>query len=131
MLAQNGHTNFPGYLCSDTVLTAVAARCAIEAFNTICAVHIENCEGWWLYSCHGSVAEHWRLKPELSLVRLPAAAGLFTFFYFHPIISKFIYFHLEMSTSKHSGGTVAIVKASSDSKKEETEIPQPIAALGP
>ena len=42
-------------------------------------VHIEDCEGWWLSSCCSSVAEHWRLKVVVSLVQLPAAAGLFTF----------------------------------------------------
>ena len=46
-------------------------------------------EGWWLSGCRGSVAEHWRLKPEVSRVRLPAAAGFFTFLYFHLITSKF------------------------------------------
>ena len=35
----------------------MAARCATEAFSTICAVHIEDCEGWWSSSCHGSAAE--------------------------------------------------------------------------
>ena len=25
----------------------MAARCATEAFSTTCAVHIEDCEGWW------------------------------------------------------------------------------------
>ena len=30
----------------------------------------------------GSVAECWRLKPEVSCVRLPATAGFFTFLYF-------------------------------------------------
>ena len=48
------------------------------------AVHIEDCEGWWLSGCRGSVAEHWRLKPEVSWVRLPAAAGLFHFPLFSP-----------------------------------------------
>ena len=56
-----------------------------------CAVHIEDCEGWWLSGCCGSVAEHWRLKPEVSWVRLPATAGFFTFLYFRVITSKFIY----------------------------------------
>ena len=50
--------------------------------------HVEDCEGWWLSGCRGSVAEHWRLKPEVSWVRLPAAAGLL---YFRLITSKFIY----------------------------------------
>ena len=30
-------------------------RCATEAFSTTCAVHIEDCGGWWLSSGHGSV----------------------------------------------------------------------------
>ena len=30
-----------------------------------CAVHVEDCEGWWSSGCRGSVAEHWRLKPEV------------------------------------------------------------------
>ena len=67
----------------------VAARCATEAFSTTCAVHIEDCKDWWLSGCHSSVAERWRLKPEVSWVRLLAAAGLFTFLYFHLITSKF------------------------------------------
>ena len=25
--------------------------------------YIEDCEGWWLSGCGGSVAEHWELKP--------------------------------------------------------------------
>ena len=58
----------------------MAARCVTEAFSTTCAVYIEDCEGWWLSGCRGSVAEHWQLKPEVSWVRLPMAAGLFHFF---------------------------------------------------
>ena len=50
-----------------------------EAFSPTCTVHIEDCEGWLLSSCRSSVAEHWRLKPEMSWVRLPVAAGLFHF----------------------------------------------------
>ena len=57
--------------------------------DTTCAVHIEDCNGWWLSGCCGSVAEHWWLKLEVSWVRLPVAAGLFTFLYFHLITSKF------------------------------------------
>ena len=54
---------------------------------TTFAVHIEDCEGWWLSGCHGSVAEHWRLNPEVSWVQLLAAAGLFHFplFSYHNI----------------------------------------------
>ena len=29
-------------------------------------VHIEDCEGWWLSGCCGSVAEHWRLSQRCS-----------------------------------------------------------------
>ena len=60
----------------------------VRAFSTTCAVHIEYCEGCWSSSCRGSVAEHWQLKPEVSWVQLPAAAGLFTFLYFHLIASN-------------------------------------------
>ena len=68
----------------------VAARCATEAFSTTSAVHIEDCEDWWSFGCCGSVAEHWRLKPEeVSWVRLPATASFFTFLYFRLITSKF------------------------------------------
>ena len=30
-----------------------------------CAVHIEDCEGWWLSSGLCSVVEHWRLNPRV------------------------------------------------------------------
>ena len=26
----------------------------------------QDCEGWWLSDCCGSVAEHWQLKQEVS-----------------------------------------------------------------
>ena len=58
--------------------------------ETTCAVHIEDCEGWWLSGCHSSVADHWRLKPGV-LGSTPEATGLFTFLYFHLITSKFPY----------------------------------------
>ena len=35
-----------------------------------CAVYIEDCERWWLSVCRGSVAERWRLKPEVFWVQL-------------------------------------------------------------
>ena len=53
--------------------------------STTCAVCIEDCEGWWSSSCHGSVAVHWQLKPELSWVWLWATAGLLTSLYFRLI----------------------------------------------
>ena len=55
------------------------------------AVHIEDCEGWWLPGCCGSVAEHCRLKPEVFWVWLLAAVRLFTFLCFRHIASKFIF----------------------------------------
>ena len=51
--------------------------------------------GLWLSGCCGSVAEHWRLKPEVSWVRLPATAGFFTFLYFRLITSKFTQIFVE------------------------------------
>ena len=72
-----------------------------EAFSTICAVYIEDCEGWWSSGCCGSVAEPWRLKPEVSCVRLLATAGFFTFLYFRHITSKFIYFQREARCFQH------------------------------
>ena len=65
----------------------------------------EDCEGWWSYGCRGSVAEHWRLKPEVSWVRLMATAGFITFLYFHHITSKFIHMHLRFSCPKLCLGT--------------------------
>ena len=56
----------------------MVAGCVTEAFSTTYAVHIEDCEGWWLAGCRGSVAEHWRLKPEVSWVRLLVVFGLGT-----------------------------------------------------
>ena len=41
-----------------TSYIAVAVRCTTEAFSTTCAVHIEDCERWWLSGCRSSVAEH-------------------------------------------------------------------------
>ena len=45
----------------------------LRHFSPTCAVHIEDCEGWWLSGCRSSVAEHWP----------------FTSLYFHLITSKF------------------------------------------
>ena len=59
---------------------------------------IEDCEGWCLSGCHGSVAEHWRLKPEVSWVQLLVVVGLF---YFCLITSKFISFKREARCSEH------------------------------
>ena len=54
--------------------------------------HIEDCERIVrVSSCLATQAEHWRLKSEVSWVRLPVTAGLFTFLYFRLITSKFLY----------------------------------------
>ena len=37
----------------------------LRHFCTTLAVYIEDCEGWWLSSCHSSVAEYWLHKPGL------------------------------------------------------------------
>ena len=31
--------------------------------TSLTSLHIEDCEGWWLSGCCGSVAEHWLHKP--------------------------------------------------------------------
>ena len=81
----------------------MAARCVTKAFSTTCAVHIEDCEGWWLSGYCGSVAKHWRLKTEVSWVQLPVTAGFFTFLYFHLITSKFIYLQCNLVPSNIAG----------------------------
>ena len=55
-----------------------SARCATEAFSPTCAVHIEDCEGWWLSGCRSSVAEHWLNKPGV-LGSTPGNCWLFHF----------------------------------------------------
>ena len=87
-------------------------RCATEAFSTTGAVHIEDCEGWWLSGCCGSVAEHWRLKPEVSWVRLPVTAGFFTFLYLRLITSKFIYVIVR------AGGCLVVIGQSPDGSSQ-------------
>ena len=56
----------------------------------------EDCEGWSLFGCHGSVTEHWLQK--VSWVRLPVTAGLFTFLYLHLITSTFVNFACSIHT---------------------------------
>ena len=69
------------------------------AFSTTCGAHIVDCEGRWLSGCHGSVAEHWRLKP-VSWVRLTPTNGFFTFLYFH-LITSIIFSMREDALSIH------------------------------
>ena len=42
-------------------------------------VIIEDCDGLWLFGCHSSVAEHWRLKPR-ALYSIPSVCCLFFIF---------------------------------------------------
>ena len=46
--------------------------CDWGIYSTTCAIHRDNFGGRWLSGCHSSVAKPWRLKPEVSWVRLPA-----------------------------------------------------------
>ena len=53
----------------------VATECVLIVNESIMAmscmhqgllgIHTKDCEGWWSSDCCGSVAEHWRLKPEV------------------------------------------------------------------
>ena len=98
----DNHQPSQSSICTaQVVLNASVAHLVHVVLNASVAhlVHIEDCEGWWLSGCCGSVAEHWRLKPEVSWVRLPATAGFFTFLYFRLITSKFIYIWLAISLS--------------------------------
>ena len=54
-------------------------------------LHIEDCESWSLPGCRSSVAEHWRLKPGVSWVRLQTTASLLTFLCLRLITSKFLF----------------------------------------
>ena len=78
----------------------VAARCATGIQYHLCSIH-RRLWGWWSSGCCGSVAERWRLKPEVSWVQLPVTAGFFTFLYFRLITSKFIYFQHEARCFQH------------------------------
>ena len=49
-------------------------------FSTTCAVHVEECEGWWLSVRCSSVAQQWLHKPSvLVLGLLPGSCWLFHF----------------------------------------------------
>ena len=67
----------------------------LSHYSTTCAVHIEDCEGWCLSSCRGSVAEHWLHK--LAWVRFQATVSLFTFPHF---TSKYLSFISQSKSSK-------------------------------
>ena len=64
---------------------------ATEAFSTTCAVHIEDCDGWWLSGCHGSV-EALVAQARGVLTAILATAGVFIFLSFCLITPKLHYF---------------------------------------
>ena len=49
----------------------VAARCATDAVSTTCAVHVEDCEGWW---SSGAILAAQVRCPRLDSWRLPASS---------------------------------------------------------
>ena len=70
-------------------------------------LNAQDCEGWWLSGCCGSVAEHWRLKPEVSWVRLTVTASLFHFSLFSPHnIERFETFRLLTDVLKYVKDTI-------------------------
>ena len=56
----------------------------------LCAVHIEDCEGWWLLAFVAQWQEHWRLKPG---VLGSTACQLFTFL--HSCLTTYIELYLQ------------------------------------
>ena len=48
----------------------------LRHFSIVYAVHVEDCEGWWLSGCCGSVAEYWQLKPG-ALGSIPSSMSTF------------------------------------------------------
>ena len=55
----------------------------LRHFSPTCAVHIEDCGGWWLSGCRSSVAEHWLHKPGV-LGSIPGGCRPFHFPLFAP-----------------------------------------------
>ena len=49
--------------CCDQKFVVLSELPGVRLRHSSCGVHIEDCEGWWLSSCCGSVAECWWLKP--------------------------------------------------------------------
>ena len=56
----------------------------LRHFSPTCAVHTEDCGGWWLSGCHSSVAEQWLHKSAV----LGLIPGDCWPFHFHPINSN-------------------------------------------
>ena len=62
--------------CSCMYCTA-ARWCATVVFSTTCAVHMKDCDGWWLSGCLSSVVEHLWLQPG-ALGSISSDCQLFT-----------------------------------------------------
>ena len=71
-------------------------RYVTKTINIICAVHLKNCEGWWLSTCHGSMVEHWQLKPG-ALGSHPSNCGLFVCFCIKMLLLNHYYSNLRMT----------------------------------
>ena len=56
----------------------------LRHYSTTCAVHIQNCVGWWLSGCRSSVAEHRLHKPDV-LGSIPSNCRPFHFPLFSPL----------------------------------------------
>ena len=51
-------------VCIATVCTEQLPGVQLRYFSTTCAVHMEDCDGWWLSGCLSSVVEHLWLQPK-------------------------------------------------------------------
>ena len=81
-------------------------RSFLSTPNGVQTAHTEWLPGVWLRHSVSSV--HWRLKPEVFWVQLPATASFFTFLYFHLITSKFIYFQREARCSEQIRNVILV-----------------------
>ena len=73
-------TEFSGQPLTGFWRHILSGCCQVCDWGT-CAVHIEDCEGWWLFGCDSLVAEHWLHKPGV-LGSIPNDCQPFHFLYF-------------------------------------------------
>ena len=66
------------------VLTAHTEWLPDAWLSPTCAVHVEDCGGWWLFVCRSSVAEHWQHKPGV-----PEPPAILPYLFFASKTSKF------------------------------------------
>ena len=94
-----------GNLYQEIYTYRVAAGCVMRHFSTTCAV---NSEGWWLSSCHSSVAEH--CISQASWVWWLVTTSLFAIFHLISNIYKSLYFqHVARIYNHHVLGLVAVI----------------------